>query len=108
MRNRQPWSNKELSTLRTCSKTHTIEQVARIVGRKPSTVNAMIRRLGISYQKPGRHAKITTSTVELQAAVQAYIDGEPMKNIATRIGVPYITVYRWCTGRRRWQEAANG
>ena len=40
----------------------------------------------------------------VQAAVAAHAEGESMQSIAARLGVPYGTVYGWCTMLRRWRD----
>lgn len=105
MKDTRPWTSDELRTIRTCATTHTAAQVGAMLGRNRNTVMAQARRMGIHYQRPSAmHPWVRHDAETVQAAVAAHAEGESMKSIAARLGVPYGTVYGWCTMLRRWRD----
>ena len=106
MKDTRPWTSDELRTIRTCATTHTAAQVGAMLGRNRNTVMAQARRMGIRYQRPSSmHPWVRHDAETVQAALDAHVAGESMQSIASRLGVPYHTVYGWCSMRRRWRDA---
>ena len=108
MKDTRPWTSDELRLIRTCATTHSVAQVAAMLGRNRNTVMAQARRIGVSYAKYGdAHVSAKYPADLVRMAVDAHVAGESVKSISERLGVLYITVYKWCTMSSRWRDVLS-
>lgn len=100
----RPWSASEVATLRTLRHTHTLQQVADILGRSLLSVTGKAREERIAYRKYGdahRLAKYSRSTIAQVFRLRG--QGIAQRHIADQVGLSpqYVSAILNCQLRYR-------
>ncbi len=82
------WTPSDLTKLRKLSKTHTMQQVADIIGCDKTNVIGKAKREGISFRKYGeRHHSATTSNEDVELARLLREEGLSAKEVSEKLGI---------------------
>ena len=82
------WKSSDLTKLRKLSKTHTMQQVADIIGCDKTNVIGKAKREGISFGKYGEnHHSATTSNEDVELARLLREEGLSAKEVSDKLEI---------------------
>ena len=91
-------TDDEKSRIRSLAPLKTSQQCAMLLGLSAHTVKGFARRNGVSFVKMGERHHSAEYSDDLVSMVRLRADnGEPVAAIAASLGIPYSTVYGWCS-----------
>lgn len=106
------FASHEIGLIERLAGTHTVKQVAEMLGRTHGSVNAAAQRLGIRFRRSGGMSKKAKYGDDVaREALRRFRDGETAREIAESMGIPRGTVLQWTSGWQRgylYEEVMGG
>ena len=96
------WQPDEIQTLRDHARTHTLEQVAEMLGRSYMGVAKKAGALNLAFYKRGeKHQCAKYSDEQALTVIRRFYAGETLTQIAEDMGIPEGTMSNWTSGQQR-------